>query len=92
MDEINEMLLYMVFKNASIQEMCEATGISSTSTVHMRLTNLQESGYITPPTKRKAARDRRLTQMGIDQLVARGYLKKNVGEIYIEQSRSQERN
>ncbi|MEE9540206.1 MAG: hypothetical protein V3V85_01785 [Candidatus Thorarchaeota archaeon] len=44
------------------------------ATVHTKLVELQEMGYINPPRKPGAARDRSMTEMGENYLVVNGHV------------------
>jgi SOS-response transcriptional repressor LexA len=76
LDPIDEMLLVQVNDGASTEEMTDATGIRSTSTVQSKLVALEVHGWITPARRTKrgapAARSRRLTPKAWEYLNERG--------------------
>jgi SOS-response transcriptional repressor LexA len=67
------MILLCVADQASMHEMCAATGLKSTSTVQYRLENLERRGLVKAPPVRKRARGRTLTDDAITVLRARGH-------------------
>lgn len=87
----DEMILRMVVRRSSIQEMCAATRYSSTKSVHDRLRFLEQEGYILPPVRPKTARSRLVTQKGVDYLRAHNYLSEEEARVYINGARFEQR-
>jgi hypothetical protein len=67
------MLLLLVDQRASMQKMCEVTGLKSTSSIQYRLQNLASIGLVIEPAKRKAARSRTLSENARRLLEAHGH-------------------
>ena len=83
LDAVNQAILKMIGEGLSIEEMIDANiGLKSTSSVHMRIRQLEELGLVDPPPKRKMSRSRFLTELGIRYLVAAGYWKERKAGIY----------
>lgn len=77
-----ELLMQEVARSASIPEMVEATGLSSTGTVLAMLQALEEEGYVVPPPKKNMSRSRTLSEKAIKYLVMCGYWDQKKGQVY----------
>jgi predicted transcriptional regulator len=74
--DVNDIeLMKGVHNRDSITEMAERTGLSLAG-VHGKLEELESPrlGYVNPPRKPGAARDRTLTEEGMQYLVDHGYI------------------
>ena len=74
LDPISESLLLAVHEGKIIRDMCALIEVSSTNAVALRLSALQELGYVLPPTK-KGATDRRLSPLGLLYMKYQGYIR-----------------
>jgi len=67
-------IMQMLYKdNPTITEIAEYTG-KALATVHERLKYLEGIGFVKPPRKPNAARDRTLTDQGVNYLETNGYI------------------